>query len=91
MHANVHLTQAQTEAVDRAKVMLQPPPILPQRTANGEVIEVDEKLAGATTHRMIFTETSQHKDNQVYSLILMCCTVVNSCAAVHIGLCSFVL
>lgn len=45
--------------------MLEPPPILPERTASGEVIHVDEKLAGATTHRMIFTETSQHKDNQV--------------------------
>ena len=49
----------------RAKAMLECPPILPQRVDSGEVIEVDEKLAGATTHKVIFTETSQHKDNQV--------------------------
>lgn len=45
--------------------MLLPPQILPERVPVGEVIEVDENLAGATSHRMIFTETSQHKDNQV--------------------------
>ena len=47
--------------------MLQTPPILPERTPCGEVIEVDENLAGAISHRMIFTETSQFKENQVYT------------------------
>lgn len=48
--------------------MLQPPPILPERIPCGEVIEVDENLAGAIDHRIIFTETSQHKENQVQPL-----------------------
>ncbi len=74
MHTDCTLScQAQAEAVARAKVMLQPPPVLPLRSANGEVIEVNEKLAGAITHRVIFTETSQHKDNQVCYLESVSC------------------
>lgn len=45
--------------------MLHTPPILPERLPCGEVIEVDENLAEAISHRMIFTETSQHKENKV--------------------------
>lgn len=48
--------------------MLQTPPILPERNACGQVIEVDENLNKAVSHRMIFTETSQHKENQVCSV-----------------------
>lgn len=50
--------------------MMDPPVILPERAPCGEVIDVDENLAGATSHCMIFTDTSQHKDNQVFSLQL---------------------
>ena len=52
--------------------MLKAPPILPKRTPCGEVIEVDENLAGAVSHRMIFTETSQHKDNKVHVHAMKC-------------------
>ena len=62
---NTIIVQTQREAVMKAKAMLECPPILPQRVDSGEVIEVDEKLAGAIPHKVIFTETSQHKDNQV--------------------------
>lgn len=45
--------------------MLQTPPILPERQPCGEILEVDENLAAAIPHRMIFTETTHHKDNEV--------------------------
>jgi hypothetical protein len=60
--------QVQEQTQNRAREMLQPPPILPERTPCGEVMEVDEDLTGVTSHRIIFTETSQHKENQVYAV-----------------------
>lgn len=48
--------------------MLESPPVLPERTECGKIIEVNEDLAGATFHRVIFTDTSQHKDNHVMSI-----------------------
>lgn len=64
-------SQVQKGTQNRAREILQPPPILPERLPCGEVIEVDENLAGAIDHRMIFTETSQHKENQVYTIIII--------------------
>lgn len=58
------------KATEKAKAMLKTPPILSERLPCGEVIEVDENLAGAITNRMIFIETSQHKENQVQPHLL---------------------
>ena len=57
--------QAQQEATERAKFILQTPPILPERELCGEILEVDEDLAGAVSHKIVFTETTQHKENEV--------------------------
>lgn len=64
------LQQVQKGTQNRTREILQPPPILPERLPCGEVIEVDENLAGAIDHRMIFTETSQHKENQLRSIVV---------------------
>lgn len=68
---HVYLLKVQEETKERAKAMLQTPPILPERNACGQVIEIDENLNKAVSHRIIFTETSQHKENQVF-LLLYC-------------------
>ena len=57
--------QVQREATEKAKTILQSPHILPERELRGEIIEVDEDIAGAISNKMIFTETTQHKDNEV--------------------------
>ena len=57
--------------------MLQTPPILPERKACGKVIEVDENLNKAVSHRMIFTETSQHKEHQVCGIVVLCIAVMS--------------
>jgi len=48
-----------------AKELLKMPPVLPERTPRGEVIERDERLVGATKFRMIFTDITHHKENKV--------------------------
>ena len=64
----VHLLwplQAEADTKQRAQALLEPPPILPVRIPRGEMIAVDENLAAANSHRIVFTDTSQHKENQV--------------------------
>ena len=61
----VHNLQAHRECVDEAKHMLQMPPVLVERSPRGAVIEVDEKLAEAIETRVIFTDTTQHKEDKV--------------------------
>lgn len=41
------------------------PPVLPERSPKGAVIEVDEGLVEAVKHRVIFTDTTQHIDDKV--------------------------
>ena len=60
-----HALQAHAESVAEAKRLLQMPPVLPERSPRGQIIEVDEKLAGAIKNRFIFTETTHHKDDKV--------------------------
>ena len=57
--------QAHEEAMTRAKELLKMPPVLPERTPRGEVIERDERLVGATKFRMIFTDITHHKESKV--------------------------
>lgn len=40
------------------------PPVLPERAPRGEVIERDDKLAGAIQHKIIFTDITNHKINK---------------------------
>ena len=71
--------QANKEITEKATAMLATPPLLPQHLPCGEVIEVDEKLADAVPQRIIFTETSQHKENQVTIVTtntIVCLTIV---------------
>ena len=63
--SNYLFLQAHEESVSLAKELLKMPPILPERTPRGEVIERDDRLAGATKLRMIFTDITHHKENKV--------------------------
>ena len=62
------LLQAHAECVAEAKRLLRMPPILPERPPRGALIEVDDKLACAVKHRVIFTDTTQHKEDEVTPL-----------------------
>ena len=47
------------------------PPVVPERSPTGEVIEDDERLDKASEHKIIFTDTSQHKENRVKILLYL--------------------
>lgn len=53
------------ETVSLARELLKMPPVLPERAPRGEVIERDDKLAGAIQHKMIFTDITHHKEDKV--------------------------
>ena len=58
-------SQVHAEAVSLARELLKMPPILPERTPRGEVIERDDRLKGAIQHKMIFTDITHHKEDNV--------------------------
>lgn len=45
--------------------MLRMPPVVDERPPRGEVVEKDENLSGAVKNRVIFTDTTHHKEDKV--------------------------
>ena len=41
------------------------PPVAEEREERGEVIAKDERLSGYLDNKIVFTDTSEHKENKV--------------------------
>ena len=57
--------QAHAEVIQKARELLRMPPVLPERSSRGEVIESDQQLEGYVDSKMVFTDVSEHKENKV--------------------------
>ncbi len=57
--------QAHAEAKDKAAELLRTPPILPVREPQERMIVKDDRLDKYLGCKMVFTDTTQHKENGV--------------------------
>ncbi|KAL5471361.1 hypothetical protein EMCRGX_G029472 [Ephydatia muelleri] len=64
------LKKAQMETVERARELLQMPPVLPQRKEKGELIQGDAKLAGLEDTNVVFTDISQTESNSSRRIVV---------------------